>query len=629
MLYRDMIVDNTYQVCEEIGAGGMGVIFLAYHIRLGKYVVMKKIKNPTAQISMLRNEVDILKSLHHQYLPQVYDFISFEGDLYTIIDYIEGYDLKYYIDNGIEVTEGQLIKWLRQLCEVLEYLHTHEPRILHTDIKPANIIVQPSGDICLIDFGISLLGDDQIKGLSYEYSSPEQNYNVTCLREHNYDYLLDLDERTDIYSLGVTFYQLITLITPSCLYELPPTLENMYYPVSEPLAKIIDKAISFDREARYNSVAEMLKAIDNMYKLGTKYKYYITVQIVSSVLACLMIISGVFIVINQLNNNRLSAFESDYNSYLSALNRNDTQTAINQAKLLLNSSQYKALMDEKTICEIYQGLGGCYFDSGDYRNASACYAKATEYAAASDSGDSICRDHALSLIEEGRIQEADTVLQELIAKYPDSASGDIIIAQLKSKEGNYTEAKQYAHDAISKAGDADTRYTAYLILGDICSKTGDTVAASDAYESAKNLSENAVILRRYGAEQLQLAAGSNNVTYYMNARKAYQRIYDDYAPTENDVFNLAQCYLMSGDVNGAQNAITMLEKYAANHPDSCLTYIMLAISADAANDAGTADYCRKAHDLFVKSSNSDKSAISSEVLDRIKALYQTYVKEAW
>lgn len=629
MLYRDMIVDNTYQVCEEIGAGGMGVIFLAYHIRLGKYVVMKKIKNPTAQISMLRNEVDILKSLHHQYLPQVYDFISFEGDLYTIIDYIEGYDLKYYIDNGIEVTEGQLIKWLRQLCEVLEYLHTHEPRILHTDIKPANIIVQPSGDICLIDFGISLLGDDQIKGLSYEYSSPEQNYNVTCLREHNYDYLLDLDERTDIYSLGVTFYQLITLITPSCLYELPPTLENMYYPVSEPLAKIIDKAISFDREARYNSVAEMLKAIDNMYKLGTKYKYYITVQIVSSVLACLMIISGVFIVINQLNNNRLSAFESDYNSYLSALNRNDTQTAINQAKLLLNSSQYKALMDEKTICEIYQGLGGCYFDSGDYRNASACYAKATEYAAASDSGDSICRDHALSLIEEGRIQEADTVLQELIAKYPDSASGDIIIAQLKSKEGNYTEAKQYAHNAISKAGDADTRYTAYLILGDICSKTGDTVAASDAYESAKNLSENAVILRRYGAEQLQLAAGSNNVTYYMNARKAYQRIYDDYAPTENDVFNLAQCYLMSGDVNGAQNAITMLEKYAANHPDSCLTYIMLAISADAANDAGTADYCRKAHDLFVKSSNSDKSAISSEVLDRIKALYQTYVKEAW
>lgn len=629
MLYRDMIVDNTYQVCEEIGAGGMGVIFLAYHIRLGKYVVMKKIKNPTAQISMLRNEVDILKSLHHQYLPQVYDFISFEGDLYTIIDYIEGYDLKYYIDNGIEITEGQLIKWLRQLCEVLEYLHTHEPRILHTDIKPANIIVQPSGDICLIDFGISLLGDDQIKGLSYEYSSPEQNYNVTCLREHNYDYLLDLDERTDIYSLGVTFYQLITLITPSCLYELPPTLENMYYPVSEPLAKIIDKAISFDREARYNSVAEMLKAIDNMYKLGTKYKYYITVQIVSSVLACLMIISGVFIVINQLNNNRLSAFESDYNSYLSALNRNDTQTAINQAKLLLNSSQYKALMDEKTICEIYQGLGGCYFDSGDYRNASACYAKATEYAAASDSGDSICRDYALSLLEEGRIQEADTVLQELIAKYPDSASGDIIIAQLKSKEGNYTEAKQYAHNAISKAGDADTRYTAYLILGDICSKTGDTVAASDAYESAKNLSENAVILRRYGAEQLQLAAGSNNVTYYMNARKAYQRIYDDYAPTENDVFNLAQCYLMSGDVNGAQNAITMLEKYAANHPDSCLTYIMLAISADAANDAGTADYCRKAHDLFVKSSNSDKSAISSEVLDRIKALYQTYVKEAW
>ena len=629
MLYRDMIVDNTYQVCEEIGAGGMGVIFLAYHIRLGKYVVMKKIKNPTAQLSMLRNEVDILKSLHHQYLPQVYDFISFEGDLYTIIDYIEGYDLKYYIDNGIEVTEGQLIKWLRQLCEVLEYLHTHEPRILHTDIKPANIIIQPNGDVCLIDFGISLLGDDQIKGLSYEYSSPEQNYNVTCIHENNYEQLIDLDERTDIYSLGVTFYQLITLITPSCLYEMPPTLENMYYPVSEPFAKIIDKAIAYDRDSRYGSVTAMLKALDNMYKLGSKYKYYITAQIVSSILACMMIVTGVFIVIDQLQNNRMSAFESDYNSYLTALNRSDTQAAINQAKKLLNSSQYRELMDEKTTCDVYQGLGGCYFDSGDYRNASACYAKAVEYADTSGAGDSIYRDYALSLIEEGRTQEADSVLRELSAKYPDSASGDIITAQMKSKEGNYPEAKKYAQNAVSKAGDTDTRYTAYLVLGDICSKTGDSASASEAYESAKNLSDNAVILRRYGAEQLKLAAGSNNIICYKNAQKAYQRIYDAYVPTEHDVFNLAQCYLLSGDINGARNAIDMLEKYAANHPDSCLTYIMLAISADEAKDSRAADYCRKAHDIYVKSSESDRSAVDRELLDRIIALYQAYVKGVW
>ena len=116
MLFENMIVDDVYQVIEEIGSGGMGVVYLAYHLRLEKYVVLKQIKNPSVSTAMLRNEVDILKSLHHPYLPQVYDFIEFECNIYTVIDYIDGYDLNCYIDNGWQFTESQLIKWLRQLC---------------------------------------------------------------------------------------------------------------------------------------------------------------------------------------------------------------------------------------------------------------------------------------------------------------------------------------------------------------------------------------------------------------------------------------------------------------------------------------------------------------------------------
>ena len=147
MLFENMIVDDVYQVIEEIGSGGMGVVYLAYHLRLEKYVVLKQIKNPSVSTAMLRNEVDILKSLHHPYLPQVYDFIEFEGDIYTVIDYIDGYDLNCYIDNGWQFTESQLIKWLRQLCEVLSYLHTHYPPVLHTDIKPGNIIITTGGKL--------------------------------------------------------------------------------------------------------------------------------------------------------------------------------------------------------------------------------------------------------------------------------------------------------------------------------------------------------------------------------------------------------------------------------------------------------------------------------------------------
>ena len=141
MIFNNTVIDNTYQVINEIGSGGMGVVYLAYHLRLEKYIVLKKIKNPHTNSSILRNEVDILKRLHHPYLPQVYDFIEYDGDLYTVIDYIDGYDLNYYIKNKYVFPESQLIKWLVQLAEVLCYLHSQSPRILHTDIKPANIII--------------------------------------------------------------------------------------------------------------------------------------------------------------------------------------------------------------------------------------------------------------------------------------------------------------------------------------------------------------------------------------------------------------------------------------------------------------------------------------------------------
>ena len=195
MLNNGLIIDNIYQIISEIGSGGMGVIYLGYHLRLRKYIVLKKLKDSRKDIRQLRNEVDILKGLHHSYLPQVYDFINYNGSVYTVIDYIEGYDLKYYIDNNYQITEGQLIKWLRQLCEVLDYLHSHNPQVLHSDIKPANIIITTSGDyVKLIDFGLSdtesiLTGKDPAG--TWRYAAPEILAGERA------------DESCDIYSLGI------------------------------------------------------------------------------------------------------------------------------------------------------------------------------------------------------------------------------------------------------------------------------------------------------------------------------------------------------------------------------------------------------------------------------------------
>ena len=156
MLTANVILNETYQIIRPIGKGGMGVVYLAYHLRLQKYVVVKRIaQNITGRLSA-RTEADILKNLHHPNLPQVYDFVQEGSSVYTVIDYIDGEDLGSYIRSGYVFSEQELVRWMRQLAQALEYLHSRTPPVLHMDIKPGNIMIDRQGNAVLIDFNISL-----------------------------------------------------------------------------------------------------------------------------------------------------------------------------------------------------------------------------------------------------------------------------------------------------------------------------------------------------------------------------------------------------------------------------------------------------------------------------------------
>ena len=629
MLYTGDIVDNTYQVCEEIGSGGMGVVYLAYHLRLDKYVVMKKMKNSAADMQMLRNEVDVLKSLHHPYLPQVYDFIRYDGDVYTIIDYIDGYDLKYYIDNAVPIDESQLIKWLGQLCEVLVYLHSHVPRVLHTDIKPANIIVTNGGDICLIDFGISMLGDEEIKGFSVDYSSPEQYYNVACIREGYYDSLLDLDERTDIYSLGATFYHLITYAKPSCMSPLVSSLEYRCLPVSDYLCEIIDKAVAYDREERFADAQSMLKAVRDIYKRSSRYRTYILIQIAASVLSCIMILMGGYLIVKSFNNQIVSAYEEDYNLYIEALRRDDSDTAISYARKLINTSDYRSMMDDEARAEVFHGMGDCYRAIGDRQNALDCYHQAVLSAGKAAGGDIYYCDYALMLIDCDRVAEAKSVLGELNSLYPDSASGYLILAQLDVREGNIGEARTKVSTALGRTSNPDTLFTAYVLLGDIEIKSGVPSEAVRAYTSAKDCKVNAYVLRRLGAAQMELARTSGDTSLYRAASESFALICGSYVPTEDDAFNLAQCYLLTGDPGAADKCISSLKDYINRYGEKCRAYILMAVAADSVGDDYASVYCDKAHSLYRAMSDEEKSRVDAESLSAIRKLYRKYFKEEW
>lgn len=168
---------ETYEIYEQIGAGGGGVVYRAMHKRLKKMVVLKRIKGGISSLVKNRTEVDILKNLRHSYLPQVIDFIECPEGVFTVMDYIPGKSLQQMLSEGHSFTEKEVLKYTNQLSEALAYLHFQDPPIVHGDIKPDNIMITPEGNVCLIDFNISGMfegGGVQTFGYTPGFSSPEQ-----------------------------------------------------------------------------------------------------------------------------------------------------------------------------------------------------------------------------------------------------------------------------------------------------------------------------------------------------------------------------------------------------------------------------------------------------------------------
>ena len=182
------IIAGLYEIEEEIGSGGGGIVYLGKHVRLRKKVVLKADKRSlTTEESSLRREVDFLKELSHTYIPQVYDYVQEDGIVYTVMDYIEGESLDKILKRKECPTQPQIIQWSCQLLEALSYLHNQKPHgILHGDIKPANIMLRNNGDVCLIDFNIALaLGEDGAVKVGYSrgYASPE-HYGLSYISEN-------------------------------------------------------------------------------------------------------------------------------------------------------------------------------------------------------------------------------------------------------------------------------------------------------------------------------------------------------------------------------------------------------------------------------------------------------------
>lgn len=341
MPYPGEVLGGLYRIEDEIGAGGAGIIYRAWHLNLCKYVVVKKIRDHYVGVLNERGEVDILKSLRHTCLPQVYDFLCIGGSVYTVMDFIDGHDLKYYLDQGTWFDTATLFGWMLQLTDVLRYLHAHG--ILHLDIKPANIMVTTEGNVCLIDFNVSLSGaDEDVKGLSVPYASPEQCRRYQAVLAGIPSQAEILDARTDLYSLGASFYHMMTGYPPQAYpgESYPLHRFTLSYPAE--FVRIVERAMCYDRRKRWQSADQMYRALEDLTKSKAEKRTLKTVF--GGMLAGILVIS---VICGVLVYRNIHSVERAQQASVDSL---EEQNAVLTADALADDGQYVQAL------EIYEAL---------------------------------------------------------------------------------------------------------------------------------------------------------------------------------------------------------------------------------------------------------------------------------
>ncbi len=192
----------------------------------------------------MRREVDVLKELNHPYIPKVYDFFVEGEEVYTVMDYIEGESLDKALKRGEKFSQAQVIRWACQLLDALCYLHSpihgEPPKgYVHSDIKPANLMLTPQGDICLIDFNIALaLGEENVIGCSAGYASPE-HYGLDFSSRYEEEQKRQTDESIkNAYSTEDTDVTL-TMLSEEDIQTLTMAGDSSNYPGAQGLSSAL------------------------------------------------------------------------------------------------------------------------------------------------------------------------------------------------------------------------------------------------------------------------------------------------------------------------------------------------------------------------------------------------------
>ena len=351
MLQIGSVLDGKYKILQEIGHGGMSVVYLALNERANKTWAVKEVRkdggNDKTVVSQgLVAETEMLKKLSHPNLPSIIDVIDKDDSFIIVMDYIEGGSLQKRLEKMGPQNADDVVKWSLQLADVLGYLHSRKPPIIYRDMKPSNVMLKPDGNVCLIDFGTAReykqtsSGDTTWLG-TRGYAAPEQ------FGGHG-----QTDARTDIYNLGATMYHLLTGYSPA-------DTQFIIYPISRfrpelagtGIEKIVAKCCQPDPKDRYQSCAELTYALEHVHDEDDTVRKSRNRKWYSFLASCSVTVIGAALAI-MFSIFKTNAINTSYDTYISQAESSGFDRAVEsyRSAMELQPENEEAYMGLLNLC---------------------------------------------------------------------------------------------------------------------------------------------------------------------------------------------------------------------------------------------------------------------------------------
>lgn len=623
MFETGQILDGIYQVGEKIGQGGTGVVYAGWHLRLNKSIVIKRLRGT----HNARAEADVLKNLHHPGLPQIYDFVQVGQEVYTVMDLIPGVSLDHLMEQGQRIKAATAMDWLRQLLAVLEYLHSRKPMILHNDIKPGNIMLRPNGELCLIDFNISMYADSgAITGYTAGYASPEQ---VALAQQILYRQTptITLDPRSDLYSLAATMYALITGAQPSGQGPMPPLHTMQGLDMDPEFCRILDRAMSWKRELRYPSAAKMQAALQNYIRYCGHYRTYMVVQALCWGVGLALIAGGVYFLVGSVRQGQVEAFRSRYDQYCRVQAAGNEERAFALGMDLLSDNTCAEMLEDspEILCAMLHESGNYYFDRGAYTQALQYYQQALEALPPADTNRSsyFC-DTAMAAAEAGQPETAQAVLAQASAAGADPASILLTQAAVYAAQKDAAQCCQTVNRLLQQTeNDPDSaalRAKACLLAAETAETAADKV---QWLQKARACQETRSNLRRLGAAAYDAysARPASGRQYLELSAECYTALCGSGYPTRQDRFNLAAVQLAQGRYNACRET---LERLNTDYPNDFEILAELALTARMLGDENAMQrYLHSAETAWQAMSTEQRAAVPEQLRDQYEELKES------